>query len=451
VRGSVEFVRVASTKDLGPGAMLPVQLGQKLILLVNLEGKYHAIGNLCTHQACLLSSGKLTGSFVECPCHGSLFDIKTGIAQNGPAKDPEPVFEVKVEQDQILVGIPDVAPVKMAPTQRGIVLAAFESPQEAFDFAEEYGKPLGLRGIGAGLSFRNNFLALSKYKLKTRLISEHKQPVLETTFFGKKIEMPLLAASMSGLSYVSDMTEDEFAYRILEGARLAGTIGFTGHTSKDYKIHPGIEALKRVEGHGVNIFKPQSQETILDLIKQSEREKAVAVGIDIDGAGSVNFTMAGKPVYRKTIDELKELKRSTHLPFIVKGIMCVEDALAASEAGADAVGVSNHGGRVLDSTPGVADVLPDIVKALRATKKGRRIVVNADGAVRTGYDAVKLLALGADFALIGRPLARQALEEGVEGIKRILDFIKTDIRKAMIMTSCNSLEDINDKILYRVH
>jgi len=445
------FVRVASTKDLAPGRMLPIQLGEKLILVVNLEGKYYAIGNLCTHQACLLSNGKLTGGLVECPCHGSLFDVKTGSALNGPAKDPEPVFEVKAEQDQILVGIPDVVPAKETPAQTGIVLAALESPQGAFDFAEEYGKPLGLRAIGAGLSFQNNFLALSKYKLKTRLITKHKEPILETTFFGKKIEMPVLASSMSGLSYVSSMTEDEFAYCILEGARLAGTIGFTGHTSKDYKIHPGIEALKRVQGHGVNIFKPQSQETLLDLIKQSEKEKAIAVGVDIDGAGSVNFTRAGKPVYRKTINELRELKRSTRLPFMVKGVMCVEDALAAAEAGVDAIGVSNHGGRVLDSTPGVADVLPDIVKALRRMKKGRKIIVTADGAVRTGYEAVKLLALGADFALVGRPLARQALENGVDGVKRVLDYIKTDIRKAMIMTSCNNLEDVNEKILYRGH
>ena len=447
----MEFVRVASAKDLTPGKILPAQLGDKQILVVNLDGRYYSIGNICTHQACLLSSGKLSGGFVECPCHGSLFDVKTGNVLNGPAKDPAVVYQVKAEQDQILVGIPDKAPQKEKTAQRGIVLAALESPQSVFDFAEEYGKPLGLRGIGAGLSFQNNFLALSKYKLKTRLITEHKEPVLETAFFGKRIEMPVLASSMSGLSYTSNMTEDEFEYCILEGARLAGTIGFTGHTSKDYKIHPGIEALKRVQGHGVNIFKPQSQETLLDLIKQSEKEKAVAVGVDIDGAGSVNFTRAGKPVYRKTIRDLKELRRSTRLPFMVKGVMCVEDALAAAEAGVDAIGVSNHGGRVLDSTPGVADVLPDIVKALRRTKKGRRIVVTADGAVRTGYDAMKLLALGADFALIGRPLARQALDVGAEGVKTVLDYIKTDIRKAMIMTSCNKVEDINEKILYRGH
>ena len=449
----MKFVAVASKRDLAPGKMIPIQLGDESILLVNLNGSYYAIGNLCSHEECLLSSGKLSGATVECPCHGALFDVTTGNVLNGPAKNPEPVFQVNVEGDQILLATSEEVPVKGKErlTQRGIVLAGLETPQGPLDFAEEYGKPLGLRGIGAGLSFKNNFDALSKYKLKTRLVSQHREPVLETTFFGKRIEMPVLASSMSGLSYVSSITESEFLSRILEGARAAGTIGLTGHTSKDYTIHPGIDAIKRVQGHGVNIFKPQSQEMLLDLIRQSEKENAVAVGVDIDGAGSVNFERVGKPVFRKTIDELRELKKSTHLPFMVKGVMCVEDALAALEAGVDAIGVSNHGGRVLDSTPGVADVLPAIVKALRETERGKRIVLTADGAVRTGYDAIKLLALGADFALVGRPLARLALENGAEGVRKVLDYIKTDIRKAMIMTSCNNLDDINEKILYQGH
>jgi len=96
----------------------------------------------------------------------------------------------------------------------------------------------------------------------------------------------------------------------------------------------------------------------------------------------------------------------------------------------------------------VADVLPSIVRTLGETERGRRIVVTADGGVRTGYDAIKLLALGADLVLVGRPLARQALSNGKDGVKRVLDYIRTDMRKAMIMTSCNSLEDIDEKILY---
>jgi len=331
------------------------------------------------------------------------------------------------------------------------ILVGVDNPQTVPEIRQEYGVPLGLRGIGQGLTYLANFSALSKYKLKKRLISKHEDPVTETSFFGTKIDMPVFGAPMSGLSYVSNIKEEDFAYNILAGCKVAGTIGYTGNTSRDYDVlHPAIIALKRVNGYGVNIFKPQSQEILIDLIKQSEEEKALAVGVDIDGAGSVNFALAGKPVFRKTIDELRELKNATRLPFIVKGVMCVEDALAAVEAGADAIGISNHGGRVLDSGLGVADVLPEIVKAVRETDNGEKIVITADGGIRTGFDVVKMLALGADFVLVGRPLAREAVSSGVEGVKRILGYLRTDIKIAMIMTSCNTLEDINEGILVKV-
>ncbi len=163
----------------------------------------------------------------------------------------------------------------------------------------------------------------------------------------------------------------------------------------------------------------------------------------------MNFALAGKPVFRKTIDELRELKNSTRLPFIVKGVLCIEDALAAVEAGAYIVGVSNHGGRVLDSGRGVANALPEIVKAIRVTDNGEKVIITADGGVRTGFDVVKMLALGADFVLVGRPLAREAVSSGVEGVERILEFIKTDVKVAMIMTSCNTLWDIDESIIVR--
>ncbi|VVB91979.1 Rubredoxin [uncultured archaeon] len=330
------------------------------------------------------------------------------------------------------------------------ILVGVDNPQTVPELRQEYGVPLGLRGMGQGLTYLANFKALAKYRLRKRLITKHEDLVIETTFFGEKISMPVLGAPMSGLSYVSNITEEDFAYNILEGCKVAGIIGYTGNTSRDYEmVHPAIMALKKVNGHGVNIFKPQSQAVLIELIKQSENEKAVAVGVDIDGAGSVNFALAGKPVFRKTIDELKELKRSTSLPFIIKGVLCVEDALAAVEAGADAIGISNHGGRVMDSGRGVADALPEIVKAVREADGGKRVVITADGGVRTGFDVIKMLALGADFVLVGRPLAREAVSSGVEGVKRILEYIKTDLRVAMIMTSCNTLEDINENILVR--
>jgi 4-hydroxymandelate oxidase len=329
------------------------------------------------------------------------------------------------------------------------ILVGVDNPLTSSESKQEYDKPLGLRGIGQGFSYLANFKALSRCRIKTKLITQHTEPVLYTKFFGHKISMPVMGAPMSGLSNVSTITEEDFAFGILEGCRLAGTIGCTGNTSKTYDVHPGIVALNKVNGHGINIFKPQSQEVLLDLIRQSEKEKAVAVGVDIDGAGFVNFSLAGKPVYRKTIDELRELKKSTKLPFIIKGIMSIDDALCAIEARADVISISNHGGRVLDSGPGVAQVLPEIAQAVRENINDRRVVITADGGVRTGFDVLKMLALGADYVLIGRPLAREAVSNGMEGVKIVLEYIQTDIRIAMLMTSCNTLKDIKETILIK--
>jgi 3-phenylpropionate/trans-cinnamate dioxygenase ferredoxin subunit len=99
------FVKVALTKDLGDGEMMGVEAGGKEIVVANLQGKYSAIGNRCTHMSCLLSDGSFVGENVTCPCHGSVFDIRTGNAVRGPAKKPEPVFQVRVEGDQVLVEV----------------------------------------------------------------------------------------------------------------------------------------------------------------------------------------------------------------------------------------------------------------------------------------------------------------------------------------------------------
>jgi isopentenyl diphosphate isomerase/L-lactate dehydrogenase-like FMN-dependent dehydrogenase len=123
--------------------------------------------------------------------------------------------------------------------------------------------------------------------------------------------------------------------------------------------------------------------------------------------------------------------------------MNVDDALIVLDSGAKAVDVSNHGGRVLDYSLGVASVLPDIVKACKG-----RITIMADGAVRTGFDVIKLLALGADVALIGRPLARMSLAGGSAAVKAYFDYVRGDLRRAMLMTGCDSLAEITQDILF---
>ncbi|HXZ24166.1 MAG TPA: alpha-hydroxy-acid oxidizing protein, partial [Methanomassiliicoccales archaeon] len=133
---------------------------------------------------------------------------------------------------------------------------------------------------------------------------------------------------------------------------------------------------------------------------------------------------------------------STSKPVLFKGVVSIEDARAVLDSGAAAIGVSNHGGRVLDSGLGVADVLPGITKELKG-----KITILADGAVRTGFDVLKILALGADAALIGRPLARMAISGGAEAVRMYLDYVEGDLRSAMVMTGCDRLDEATRDIL----
>jgi len=97
------LVNVASTSQLKLDEMMAVNANGKAILLVNLDGTYHAIGNICTHMGCPLSKGTLKGENVECVCHGSTFALKTGKVVRGPAEKPELKYEVKVENGKILI------------------------------------------------------------------------------------------------------------------------------------------------------------------------------------------------------------------------------------------------------------------------------------------------------------------------------------------------------------
>jgi isopentenyl diphosphate isomerase/L-lactate dehydrogenase-like FMN-dependent dehydrogenase len=275
------------------------------------------------------------------------------------------------------------------------------------------------------------------------VIKQHHEPEFETAFLGNNIAMPILASSVSGtrISMNNALSEEEFQRGMVEGAKLAGTIGLSGNTV-DAPDHPGIDVIGRNGGWGIPVFKPQSQQRLLALFKRCEEANVLAIGVDLDGYGSTNWALRGKPLYRKSARELKELVDATGKPVIFKGIMNVEDASKVVDSGAKALDVSNHGGRVMDSGQGVAEVLPEI-----ATEVNGKIVIMADGAVRTGFDVLKLLALGANVALIGRPLAWMSLAGGPQAVSMYLDYVKKGLRMAMIMTCCNSLKEVTKDIL----
>ncbi len=99
-----EFVKVAQTSDLSPGQMKQVQVGDELILLVNVDGAYFAMADICSHAYAPLTQGDLNGEEVECPLHGSAFSVKTGEVLSPPANESLETFSVKVDGDDILIG-----------------------------------------------------------------------------------------------------------------------------------------------------------------------------------------------------------------------------------------------------------------------------------------------------------------------------------------------------------
>ncbi len=307
------------------------------------------------------------------------------------------------------------------------------------------GEVPGMGGVGTGSAFKANIEALSQVRLKMRAIHRVKEPGLSFTLWGRKLSMPILAAPMTGTPYNmgGKITEEEFITELVAGAIQAGTISMTGDGADPTMYGSGLKAGAANKSGTIAIIKPRAQEEIIKYIRLAEDAGVLAVGMDIDGAGLVTMAMKGQPVSPKTFAEVKEVVSATKLPFIVKGIMIAEEAEEAVRAGASAIVVSNHGGRVLDFTPGAAEVLPGIV----ARVKGKAVIF-ADGGVRSGVDVLKLLALGADAVLVGRPLVVGAFGGGREGVALLLNKMKSELLQAMLLTGTADVKNVSRDILY---
>jgi isopentenyl diphosphate isomerase/L-lactate dehydrogenase-like FMN-dependent dehydrogenase len=165
--------------------------------------------------------------------------------------------------------------------------------------------------------------------------------------------------------------------------------------------------------------------------------------MDIDAAGLITLKLMGRPVSPKTPEKLKEIISRTPMQFILKGIMTPDQARIAVDVGASAIVVSNHGGRVLDHTPGVARILSGVSLAVKG-----QIVILADGGVRTGGDVLKMLALGADAVMIGRPFSVAVMGGLKDGAMRYIDQIRSELIQAMILTGSKSVVAVDPSILW---
>lgn len=143
-----------------------------------------------------------------------------------------------------------------------------------------------------------------------------------------------------------------------------------------------------------------------------------------------------------TWKELDWIRSEWDGPLVVKGILDPDDAREAVANGADGIVVSNHGGRQLDGVVSTARALPTIADAVSG-----RVALLADGGVRSGLDVVRMLALGADFVLLGRAWAYALAAAGQAGVTHVIDLVAAEMRVAMALTGCTTVEAIGPEVL----
>lgn len=305
------------------------------------------------------------------------------------------------------------------------------------------GRIPGPGGKGTGATAQRNFSYLAEHvKVEQRVLRAPFETDCTLELAGKQFATPIFAAPIGLIegNYASHLTERTYAEAVVTGTQQAGSVAFTGGGSYDGCFLDPLEVIAQAGGWGVPTLKPWRMELVEERIRLSEQAHAIAIAMDIDTAGLPHANKSTNALLFKSQDDLRRIAEMTELPFFVKGIMTADEAVLAAEAGVYGIIVSNHGGRVLDHGLSTAEVLPEIRAAV-----GKRVKVLADGGVRSGLDAFKLLALGADAVLIGRPYAIAAFGGGAEGVRLYTEKVTAELRDTMAMTGCRTLSDISAK------
>ena len=297
---------------------------------------------------------------------------------------------------------------------------------------------------GSGTGFIRNWQAWQKICVNMDTICENRPADPTLTLFGRKFSLPVFAAPIGAMQMHYGDLYDDVAYNDLLVSACAenGIAAFTGDGLNPAVMEAAARALSKNYGCGIPTVKPWNMETVkekLDLVREAD---PIAVAMDIDAAGLPFLQNMQPPAGSKTVSELAQIARWAGKPFIVKGIMTAAGALKALEAGAAAIVVSNHGGRVLDSCPATAEVLPEIADAV-----GGRMTVLVDGGIRTGIDVFKALALGADAVLIGRPFVPMIYGGGQNGVKVYTEKLRTELTDTMCMCGAHTLQEIRRSMI----
>lgn len=302
------------------------------------------------------------------------------------------------------------------------------------------GQVPGPGGKGTGSTFTRNVKKLKDVTLNMKVIHSDSAINTEFNFFNHRLSAPIMAAPIANveINYGSSIDERSYLEALMTGINQANLCAFLGDGPQKMAFDLPIEMLAAHQGRGVMTIKPWKLEHFLDKLKRSLEVNPFAIATDLDAAGLPALKNIDTPVEFKTIEDLRAIKNSLGtVPFIIKGIMSIEDADKALQANADGIIISNHGGRVLDGGLSTIEVLEEIAQFVN-----HRCMVLIDGGFRSGSDVFKALALGADAVLIGRPYSQAAIGGLDLGVKILSEQLILELKDSMYMTNCSTLNDI---------
>ncbi len=322
-------------------------------------------------------------------------------------------------------------------------------------------------GVEDEYTLRANREAFGRVAILPRVMVDTTDVSTEIELLGLKLKSPIIIAPTGGKNLVLQNADEIVAQGALardtlicsatgvnkllqDGKPLKWWSNTTGHSNKAQAVN----YAKRVEdsgGKGIVVTVDNAYQSNRDRNNRNRFDYGYmqsGVPKDAETRKPVNparAAMWGPHTPNMTWDYIGWLKSATNIPIIAKGILHPEDAALAVKNGADAISVSNHGGRQLDGAMGSLDALPDVVDAV-----GGKVPVLMDGGIRRGGDVLKALACGARAVLVGRAPLWGLGAFGQPGVERVLQLLTDETRLAMALAGKRRVSEIDRTIVRRM-
>ncbi len=264
---------------------------------------------------------------------------------------------------------------------------------------------------------------------------------MKVELWNENFDLPVATAALSDLYFDRDGKKIDGMVELAEGVKQTNALMMVGMNDNEK-----LEKILQTGAKTIKIIKPYAdEEEIYDRIRFCEENGALAIGMDVDhaiGFRGENMDIGGKQMELKSLEQLEKYVSFTKLPFIIKDVLSVHDALMAQKIGAKAIVVGHHHGLCPYGIPPLG-LLPEIRKAV-----GKDMKIFVDCGINSGSDVFKALALGADFACIGRGILPSLKEKGSEGAKTYINNMAYELKVMLTRTGSKDPQHIDPSVIW---